>query len=200
MIRLLIAFLLLSSTSFGQVIKANTNYRPFAAGGGPSCPFNITSWVSTTNWQESPTGIWGPISYPANGEGIASVGGLSGDVYIQAEYNNSLNESTAIFLTANESPASPFYADVEFGLYIASSGNYSTAIAGSYTDLSVAAVSGDLFRVIRTGTTVKAQYYRSATWTDLYTYTTGSSGSLFLGASSADPGEAKYLRNPKYCN
>lgn len=168
-------------------------------GGGGGCPFLATSWVGTTNWQESPTGVWGPVSYPANGEGMIN-DSIAGDGYIEAEYDSTVNESTAIFLTTFESPSTPYYDTTEYGLYIAATGTYWTAISGAYTDLSVAVASGDLFRVIRTGTTIKGQYYRSGSWTDLHTYTTGSAGTLYLGASSADPGAAKYLRNPKYCN
>lgn len=177
-----------------------TIYWISQSAGGGGCPFLATSWVGTTNWQESPTGIWGPISHPPNGEGMVN-DSIAGDGYIQAEYNNTDNESTAIFLTTLESPTTPYYENVEYGLYINSDGNYWSATGGAtYTDLSVLAVSGDLFRVIRTGTTIKGQYYRSGSWTDLVTYTTGSTGTLWLGASSADPGVPKYCRNPKYCN
>lgn len=202
--RKLITFLLLilvSAISFGQVIKANTNYRPFAAGGGPTCPYTVTSWAVSTNWVESPAGVWGPITYVGvgNGEGLASQT-ISGDGYIQSDYLAANNQSTAIFLTTSESPASPYYANVEYGLYVSSSEEYSTAINGSYAGLGVSASNGDKMRVIRTGTTIKGQYYRSGSWTDLYTFTTGSTGTLWFGGSSADPGNAVYLTNPKYCN
>lgn len=201
MIRLIIAFLLLSATSFGQVIKANSNYLPLTVSGGSLCPYNITSWAVSTNWVESPSGVWGPINYAVdgNGEGLG-LDIINGDGYIQSDYLASNNQSTAIFLTSSESPISPYYANVEFGLYVSSGDEYNTAINGSYTGLGVTALSGDKMRVIRTGTTVKAQYYRSGSWVDLYTYSTGSSGTLWFGGSSANPGNAVYLTNPKYCN
>ncbi len=192
-----ILFLISSLFSKGQVIKASVNYLPFIT--VSSCPLDITSWVGTTNRAESPTGTWGPASSPANGEAMANAS-IAGDGYIQAEYNSTANESTAIFLTQDESPTTPYYENVQYGLYVNSDGNYWSATGGStYTDLSVAVSVGDLFRVVRTGTTIKGQYYRSGSWNDLVTYGTYA-GTLWFGASSADPGTAKYLRNPKYCN
>lgn len=168
-------------------------------GGGASCPFDAT-FSSTTNWTESPAGTWGPIS-GNNGEGIQSSFSIAGDGYIYATYDGTINTyNTAIFLTASESPATPYYSDVEYGLYVNSGDTYSTAIGGVFTDLEIAVASGDLFRVIRTGTTVKAQYFRSGSWTDLHTYTTGESNPLYYGASSADPGWVVRCVNPKYCN
>lgn len=166
---------------------------------GGACPFDATFSV-TTNWTESPAGTWTPVS-GNNGEGIQSSFSIAGDGYIYATYDGTINTyNTAIFLTATESPASPYYGDVPYGLYINSDENYYRAVNGAYTDLGVAAVSGDLFRVIRTGTTVKAQYFRSGSWTDLYTYTSGESAALYYGASSADPGWVVKCVNPKYCN
>lgn len=168
--------------------------------GAPACPYVASSWVSTTNWQESPTGVWGPITYVGvgNGEGLVNAS-ASGDGYIQSDYAAADNQSTAIFLTTSESPTSPFYANVEYGLYVSAGAEYSTAISGSYAGLGVTAIAGDKFRVIRTGTTIKGQYFRSGAWTDLYTYGTYS-GTLWMGVSSADPGNAVYATNPKYCN
>lgn len=167
-------------------------------GGGGSCPYDAT-FSTTTNWTESPAHTWIPTS-GNNGEGFQGIISIAGDGYIYAEYDGTVNTyNTAIFLTGNGSPTSPYYANVEYGLYI-SDGSYSTAIDGVYTDLAVAAVSGDLFRVIRTGTTVKGQYYRSSSWTDLVTYPSGEFLQLYYGVSSADPGWAVKCVNPKYCN
>jgi len=196
--RIVIFLLLLSSIANGQIINGSSPYRVTTA--GASCPFIISSWASSFNLTESPTGIWGPINYAVdgNGEALSSVS-LSGNGYIQAEFNSSVNESTAIFLSTTASPTSPYYANVAYGLYVSAGGEYYSAVSGSYTALGVNAASGDLFRVIRTGTTIKGQYYRSGTWTDLVTYGTYA-GTLYIGASSANPGNAVYLRNPKYCN
>lgn len=162
-----------------------------------ACPFPV-SFVVTTNWTESPTGTWIPIS-GHNGEGLG-LDTIAGDGYIQADYDGTVDTyNTAIFLTTSESPTAPYYENVEYGLYIAD-GSYTTAINGVYEDRAIAVASGDKFRVWRSGTTIKAQYYRSSTWNDIFTYTTGSTGMLWMGASSADPGWAVKCVNPKYCN
>lgn len=198
----MILFLLLffsNLLSYGQILKASVNYKPFVQ--VSSCPNNATSFVLATNLQESPTGVWGPAVYVGfgNAEGLVNVS-ISGDGYFQSDYLAANNQSTAIFLTTEEAPISPFYANVQYGIYVSAGAEYTTAINGSYTGTGVSASAGDKLRVIRTGTTVKAQYYRSSTWTDLYTYTTSSSGTLWMGFSSADPGNAVYCTNPKYCN
>lgn len=168
-------------------------------GGGGSCPYNAT-FSTTLNWTESPAGTWIPIS-GNNGEGFQGTFSIGGDGYIYSTYDGTVDTlTTAIFLTPNESPTTPYYENVEYGIYINSSENYSTAIMGAYTDLAVPAVSGDLFGISRTGTTVIARYFRGGSWTTLYTYTTGESAALYYGASSADPSWVVKCVNPKYCN
>lgn len=194
--KLLLTVLMLSCFSaFGQ--KQILGFlKPYSA---PACPNNLTL-LSLTNWvYDVADSSYKPVT-GNNGEGLALLD-IPADGYIQAYYSGADSSyNTAIFLTSSEAPSSPYYENVDFGLYVASSENYNTAINGSYTDLGVSAVAGDLFQVIRTGTTVKARYYRSGSWTDLYTYTTGSTGSLFLGASSADPGWVVKVTRLKYCD
>lgn len=199
---------LISFASNGQVVKANSNYRPFATVGS-SCPYNLT-FVSTTNWTfNAGDSSWGPITYAGvgNGEGIGNPT-LIGDGYIQATYQDASAQATAIFLTTDEAPTSPYWGSVQFGLYVSSGVEYTTAVSGSFTGTGINAVDGDLFRVIRIGTTIKAQFYGHSSrsdgyenqWNDLYTYTTSSSGTLWMGGSSADPGNPVFLFKPKYCN
>lgn len=188
---------LFSIASNGQVIKANPNYKSFG-GSAPTCP-NILTLTSLTNWSyDVADSSYKPVS-GNNGEGMAGFS-ISGSGYIQAYYSGADSSfNTAIFLTSTEVPAAPYYENVEFGVYVSASEEYVIAENGTYTGTSVAAVSGDLFRVWRTGTTVKAQYFRASTWTDLFTYTTSSTGSLFLGASSADPGWVVKVTRLKFC-
>lgn len=109
--------------------------------------------------------------------------------------------------------AAPIYGP-EFGMKTTQvKGNYTTWIVGlvketnkfrvyengvSGTLLSTVIINDDKIELQRTGTTVKARLYRAGTWTDLYTFSTAVSGTVYMGFTAVDDGTyVSKVSNPR---
>ena len=151
---------------------------------------NVTSFGS--GFVQSPTGQWGVASCNG-GYGVATKS-LTSDGWIEAEIpdirNNFINIGLSTNNTLNE-------GNWDYTLYIASSlyvaGNIGLTDAGSGTTPIV----GDKIRLKRTGTTITAEYYRSGSWTILYSFTTHSSATLYLKIQA---NSGAHIVNPKGYN
>ncbi len=77
-------------------------------------------------------------------------------------------------------------------------GNYKTFDSCSgFVDSGIPAAAGDSVRLIRDGSTVKAEYFRNDTWHSLYTFPSKTSANLFVFAAGREVGPNDVLVNPK---
>lgn len=141
-----------------------------------------------------------PSTYGTTGMGVSTVGlvgGTDGEVRttIDASQTGTSGNIGMPAFGVKESasaPATSTYTTWMGQVLInTTSGNYSYSIGnGAVQNTSTAAQTGDIVRVSRVGTTVKAQVARSATpatWVDIATFSSASSGKLWglVDASAA---------------
>lgn len=130
-----------------------------------------------------------------------------------------VNAITTDSLTGNGSfvidmlDAGPIYGP-EFGMKTTQvKGNYTTWIVGlvketnkfrvyengvSGTLISTVIINDDKVELQRTGTTVKARLFRAGVWSDLYTFSTSVSGTVYMGFTAVDDGTyVSKVSNPR---
>lgn len=140
---------------------------------------------------QSPTGRWGS----GYGYGIANKY-LPANGFIQADYGGTTNQTAIIGLDLNNTLSD--YSTFDYALYIQpSDSQYQTIANGVFSGGGVIALAGDKYRLIRTGSTIKAEYSRTngQTWVTMKTFTATTSANLYVKGSI--PTTAKYITNPK---
>jgi hypothetical protein len=157
------------------------------------------SFVSTTNLQESPAGHWIPINnnLDANGKGSVSLP-ASTDGEFQCEFQSSFNtEQFAICWDTSNAISESYYTTAKYTVFpIFGTYWYNDNQAGAI-DSAIACVDGDLLRMVRVGSVIKAQYYRGGSWSDIHTYSGTDTGQMYYFISSAQSGALLTILNPK---
>jgi hypothetical protein len=193
-------FILLSIISFAaqSQVKIIGHYKNST----PTCPVAVTL-TSTTNITESPTGTYsnsGNTAADGNAKITVSLP-ASTDGSLQADYVNSSNTYQVVLAwDVSNAIAESYHTTAQYVLFPFGDGNYwYNDNQGGATSTGIAWVDGDKFRLTRTGTTVKAQYYRGGSWSDLHTFAGSQSAQLFMFISIAQDGVILRVVNPMHC-
>ena len=165
----------------------------------------IITFGSLVNWQESPTGWWGPIATGANGSGkSAQYLPASTDGYIISDITDNLgtlnNLNTGMGLALSNALTPDYVYD--YLTYIeGSNGNYKTYDpTNGYVDSGILSVSGQRHKIERIGDTLYARYWDGASWNLIYTFPNTTTAALYIYGGHYDIGEFEYLVNPKGYN
>ena len=158
------------------------------------------AFTSVVNLTESPTYTWtrtaaGNSSASATKSLAASTNG-----YLQYEINSGTSWNAGIGFSSNAGwvTGDPF----SYLFYLdGGTGTYKTYDAtDGYVDTTIAAVTGDLVKIERSGSTFTAQYYRGGSWTTARTYTPTSSAQMYIYLQIYDVGGTQRVINPKGYN
>lgn len=146
-------------------------------------PVDLT-YSTSAQTTESPTGTYTMLQTPSvNGARMLADEALAGDGFVQEEIVDH-NKEWMLMILDNHNANDPYTTPWDVYIAVVDSGGfkryqYGEGAWSGLTDTGVTAVDGDLLRLIRAGSTIKAQYYRSGSWTDLHTYSGTYSATMY---------------------
>jgi hypothetical protein len=197
---LIILFIFLSATLQAQIIRTSANYVSTIV----YTPEALTFTTTGGNFTEVSAGLWWSGRWTGDlGYGVDSKA-LTGDGWIEFEYNSAVNYGSFIGLssnnTANEALTDPWDYTIEISYPNSRVDAYST----SWSDGSVLVATpttGDKYRLKRTGSTITGELYRAGAWSVIKTFTATTSATLYLKGTSYCHTETNgKLLNPKGAN
>ena len=146
------------------------------------------------NWSESPAGTYcasgGDVGEAESSQSLPA--STDGYIVIDVPDSNSHQVVLGFALVDSLTPPDMFF-NFDYGIYV--EGTFKTKDSGGFEDSGISAVDGDRIRLIRSGSTVTAQYYRSGSWTNIEVFGTTTSAELFIYVSSGAGN--KCMVNPK---
>lgn len=156
-------------------------------------------FTSLSNLQESPANKWIPVDndLDANGKGTVSLPALT-DGQFQCEIQSSQNtDSFAICWDLSNVIAESYWSTAKYVVFPKFGTYWTNDDQAGGVDSTIPHADGDLLRLVRTGSVIKAQYYRGGSWIDILTFTGTDTGQMYYFAASAQDGTALALYNPK---
>jgi len=156
-------------------------------------------FTSLTNLQESPANKWIPVdnNLDANGKGTVSLPALT-DGKFQCEIQSAQNtDSFAICWDPSNAIGESYWGTAKYVVFPKYGTYWTNDNQAGGVNSTIPHADGDLLRLIRTGSVIKAQYYRGGSWIDILTFTGTDTGQLYYFAASAQDGTALSLYNPK---
>ena len=181
----------------GFVSQGQTPMRMLAKKATSSAVLEALTFTNkSSGFVESPAGSWGQ---PWGGDATATKS-LPGDGWIQVDVTSTANKTSCIGLSLTNTlqPLSGIIWDYTLyvfgGVYASNNADY------SYGNNAGTATVGDVLRIKRTGTTITTEYYRSGSWTTLYTFPTTTSATLYLKVENGGNTGSDKVVNPKGYN
>jgi hypothetical protein len=159
---------------------SNWTYDGFTAPPPPSTTYiAFTSAGGANAITQSPTGTW-TASGSGNGFGKATTQSLasSDNGWIQAQYTGTSNVGAVIGFDASNTQTD--YDQFDYGMYT-SAGTWKRIINGTITDIGVAVVLNQFYRLRRVGTDtfIFETSMDESTWTTIYTSTITTTAQMF---------------------
>jgi len=157
-------------------------------------------FTTLSNLQESPANKWIPVNnaLDANGIGTVSLPALTdGQFQCEIQLATQNTDSFAICWDTSNAIATSYWGSAKYVVFPKFGTYWTNDNQAGGVDSTIPHADGDLLRLIRTGSVIKAQYYRGGSWTDILTFSGTDTGLLYYFAASAQDGTALALYNPK---
>lgn len=181
----------------GIIANSKTN------GGGGGGGLVDIDFTNLDNIHEAVANQWSLVSTSSDGNADGTVSlPASTDGQFQCEFDDSGPDCSQAVLCwdTSSSLSTPYYSNCDYGVFVLATYWYFDG-AGNLNDSGITANVGDLFRLTRTGSTIKAQYFRGGSWTDIVTFTATTTAELFYFISIANDGGSDFtILNPKQEN